>query len=394
MNLIRTLPKMVNKLLLFDHPFEAEIDQNNLRRIIILFYLMVPVHLVHIIIFYQAMAGDSAALDDITTTWRLGIIYAHLAMLILALLAGLLASFLYRKKLDSGSAVRILAAIVAFLYLLFGALVCIIDQLVTSSINPYLISSMAVGLVILLHPYLTLLYYPLIFFFFYYLVPLTQQDSSLITTVRANGVSAAAIGMGLALIVWRTNLMTLTQSKTIDQQKEELVAKNRQLEKMARIDMMTGLNNRMSFTEETEKELARTRRTGNDSTIVLLDLDNIKKINDQYGHPAGDQVLVAVAELIKSQLRSVDLAARFGGDEFALLLPDTDLQGALKVADKVRLAIAKHYFPLDDENLRITASFGVAVLNSGDDQSFNSLYQEADQALYRAKNEGRNRVES
>lgn len=394
MNLIRTLPEMVNKLLLFDHPFEAEIDQNNLRRIIILFYLMVPVHLVHIIIFYQAMAGDSAALDDITTTWRLGIIYAHLAMLILALLAGLLASFLYRKKLDSGSAVRILAAIVAFLYLLFGALVCIIDQLVTSSINPYLISSMAVGLVILLHPYLTLLYYPLIFFFFYYLVPLTQQDSSLITTVRANGVSAAAIGMGLALIVWRTNLMTLTQSKTIEQQKEELVAKNRQLEKMARIDMMTGLYNRMSFTEETEKELARTRRTGNDSTIVLLDLDNIKKINDQYGHPAGDQVLVAVAELIKSQLRSVDLAARFGGDEFALLLPDTDLQGALKVADKVRLAIANHYFPLDDENLRITASFGVAVLNSGDDQSFNSLYQEADQALYRAKNEGRNRVES
>jgi diguanylate cyclase len=222
---------------------------------------------------------------------------------------------------------------------------------------------------------------------------LTQLDNSLISTVRVNGISAAAIGMGLALIVWRTTLMNINQKRIIEAQKEELIHKNRQLEKMARTDMMTGLRNRMSFTEETEKEMARSRRTGNTSSIVLFDLDKIKKVNDQYGHPAGDQVLKSVAELIRGQLREIDLAARFGGDEFALLLPDTDLQGAIKAAEKIRLAISEHHFTLLNKSLRITASFGVAVLNNNDKQSFNSLYQEADQALYRAKKEGRNRVE-
>jgi hypothetical protein len=166
MPFLSKLQQAFSEALLLDHSTEAEIDQNNLRRIIILFFIMVPVHLVHIIIFYQAMIGESSTSDSVTTTWRMGIIHAHLAILTLALFAGLLATYLYRKKIDSGSTVRILTAIVAFLYLLFGALVCIIDQLATSSINPYLITSMAVGLVFVLHPYLVLLYYPLIYAFF------------------------------------------------------------------------------------------------------------------------------------------------------------------------------------------------------------------------------------
>jgi diguanylate cyclase len=393
MTTLLNLTTIFSNAFLLKVPGEFEVDQNNLRRILIMSYIMVPVHLAQIFIFYRALTSETLNSNGITVVWRLGIIYAHLSMLILVLIAGFIAIKLYRQQLERSSASRILTAVVAFLYLLFGAVVCIIDQLVTSSINPYLISSMAVGLVIVMHPYLSLIYYPLIYTFFHIMLPLTQKDPELISTVRVNGISAAAIGMGLALIIWRTSLLAIIQKNIIEQQKVELLDKNQQLEQMARTDMMTGLANRICFTEQTELEMARTRRAGNVSSVVLLDLDSIKIVNDRYGHPVGDQVLTTVADIIKNQLRSIDLAARFGGDEFALLLPDTDLKGAIMVAEKIRLAISGYTFADLDESLKITASFGVAPLKTGVISSFNSVYHEADKALYRAKEKGRNRVE-
>ncbi len=391
---------MINKVkdrfaeaLLLDRPHEIELDQNNFRRMVLMFYIMVPVHLIHILIFAQALLAENLAPTAPGYIWRLGIVYAHAVTLFLAILLGILAMILKNRDLESSPGGKMLTASAALIYLFFGAAVCIIDQIVTSSINPYLISSIAVALVIVIHPYLSIIYYPLIYLFFYVALPLTQADPDLLATVRVNGVSAAAIGMGLALIVWRNTSLSLAQRKLIEKQKEELVEINQQLKESASTDMLTGLFNRLHFTEYAEKELARISRTGDKSSMILLDLDNIKHCNDRYGHPVGDLVLKKVSETIKNELRDSDTLARFGGDEFAILLPETPSRGAIMVAERIRESISKRFYPGIEESMNITASFGVAELSSEKNSSFNSVYHEADRALYRAKELGKNRVE-
>jgi two-component system, cell cycle response regulator len=162
---------------------------------------------------------------------------------------------------------------------------------------------------------------------------------------------------------------------------------------MARTDMLTGLYNRVRFTEFVEREIARTRRTGKESCLVMLDLDHFKNVNDIFGHPNGDTVLECIAGVMKSQLRDTDILARFGGEEFTILLQGTSVDGALKVAEKVRLAIEHCTFPDQMEKLKLTASFGIAPLSADANATFDSVYREADKALYRAKDKWRNRIE-
>ena len=124
-----------------------------------------------------------------------------------------------------------------------------------------------------------------------------------------------------------------------------------------------------------------------------MDLDHFKSVNDTYGHPVGDIVLVTVAKIIKTRLRDTDHVARFGGEEFTILLPGTTLEGARQVAEKIRLVISKCDFSETAESLAVTASFGVAPLFVDGETSPDRAYNEGDQALYRAKHAGRNRVE-
>ena len=148
----------------------------------------------------------------------------------------------------------------------------------------------------------------------------------------------------------------------------------------------------MSFTETVKHEIARVRRTGDESCLILLDLDNFKEANDLYGHPLGDLVLKRIAQVVKNQLRETDILARFGGDEFAILLPSTPLEGAILVAEKVRQAIADLVIALKNDLFQITASFGLVSLSTAD-MTFEKAYHEADTMLYRGKKSGGNRVE-
>jgi diguanylate cyclase len=244
-----------------------------------------------------------------------------------------------------------------------------------------------------MHPYYTILFYSLVFMLFYFALPLTQHNGELITSIIVNSFSASAVGLGLALITWRTNSVNLAQKRLIEEQTEELEKKNILLKKMARTDMLTGLYNRMRFTEFVEQEIARARRTGEESCLVMLDLDHFKSVNDIFGHPNGDTILKWIAGVMKSQLRDTDILARFGGEEFTILLPGTSVEGAYNVAEKVRLAIEHCTFPGQMEKLKLTASFGITSLTADANATFDSVYREADKALYRAKDKGRNRIE-
>jgi diguanylate cyclase (GGDEF)-like protein len=164
------------------------------------------------------------------------------------------------------------------------------------------------------------------------------------------------------------------------------------LEQRAYTDYLTGLANRRYFLEQAENELARTLRYGRELSILMLDVDRFKQVNDTYGHKVGDLVLQKLSEVFRTTLRDVDIIGRVGGEEFALLLPETGVEQAMQAAERLRTAIASAHVTLDGGlPLRFTASFGVTNLREKD-VNIDVLLNQADQALYRAKNGGRNRV--
>ncbi len=154
-------------------------------------------------------------------------------------------------------------------------------------------------------------------------------------------------------------------------------------------DFLTGLVNRRRFAEELHQEVARSARYGSAGAVLLLDVDHFKEVNDTFGHTAGDDLLKAVADELSRRARATDIVARIGGDEFALLLPETDFEGALLLAEAVVKAIRQHSATLGKKSIRITASIGIALFDGITD---GELLAYADQAMYEAKEAGRDRV--
>lgn len=170
----------------------------------------------------------------------------------------------------------------------------------------------------------------------------------------------------------------------------ELTRANETLAEINRHDALTGLSNRLAASELLHSEYARMQRTGNAYSVLMLDVDFFKKVNDTYGHAVGDEVLRLVASTIKGNLRVNDFVSRFGGEEFLVLLPSTGLEQALQVAEKIRAAVAASRHRTAGQ---ITVSIGVAVA-SCDQKDEEAAVKEADDQLYAAKNGGRNRVSS
>src|SRR4029079_8650444 len=163
------------------------------------------------------------------------------------------------------------------------------------------------------------------------------------------------------------------------------------VQRQAITDDLTGLVNRRRFIEALDAEIERALSFDSDLTIVLADLDNFKQVNDEFGHHGGDVVLRAFADLIRSHVRDVDVSGRIGGEEFAILLPETDAAGASRVAERMRRSLNDIAIPLSQGGaIRVPSSFVVAAL--GSDQSGDDRLRAADAALYRAKDEGKNRV--
>jgi len=165
-----------------------------------------------------------------------------------------------------------------------------------------------------------------------------------------------------------------------------------ELSQKAQIDYLTGLNNRGHFMEQAEKELSRSQRYAKEMAIFMMDIDFFKKINDSHGHKVGDIVLKKLAEVCRHTLREVDIIGRVGGEEFAILLPETNRAEALEVAERLRLAVADSKVPMRDGlPVQYTVSIGVSSVVSPDD-NIDMLLSRADKALYQAKQTGRNRV--
>jgi diguanylate cyclase (GGDEF)-like protein len=160
--------------------------------------------------------------------------------------------------------------------------------------------------------------------------------------------------------------------------------------KMAYTDPLTQANNRASFNDSINREISLAKRSTKNLSLIFFDIDHFKTINDLYGHDCGDITLASSAKWIKENLRDSDIFFRYGGEEFVILLSDTDAHGAQLLAERIRTSIERHTIAYGMETIRITASLGISTLHA--DDNIESFVRRADEAMYAAKNRGRNQV--
>mgnify|MGYP000276838279 FL=1 len=169
---------------------------------------------------------------------------------------------------------------------------------------------------------------------------------------------------------------------------EKLLEKrNLELKKISVTDKLTKVFNREKLDNEIKKELFRSERTKEKFSIIMLDIDYFKSVNDSFGHQVGDDVLVEFASIIQTHIRRIDTLGRWGGEEFIIICPNTSKNGAIKMADDIRKLVEAHNFPILGKK---TASFGVTTYQENDNE--NSIIHRVDMAMYQAKNNGRNKV--
>jgi len=204
---------------------------------------------------------------------------------------------------------------------------------------------------------------------------------------------AAAAGLIVAWILWWNRKLFAQKEKTekaltqLQAAQVELEEKNQMLENLSVTDQLTGLYNRLKLDAVLEEEFQRSKRYGNVFGVIMTDIDHFKRVNDTYGHQAGDMVLTGFAALLKNNVRTVDTVGRWGGEEFLIICPETDRDGLVHVAENLRRVIADHTFETVEQ---ITASFGATLY--GGQPTVDAMVSRADEALYVSKENGRNKV--
>jgi diguanylate cyclase (GGDEF)-like protein/PAS domain S-box-containing protein len=197
--------------------------------------------------------------------------------------------------------------------------------------------------------------------------------------------------------IWHTTLIPVRENNTItflvgsSQDITQRKQAEERLQIMATTDELTGLWNRRHFMDHLQQEVERGKRFGQFFSVMMLDIDHFKKVNDNHGHAVGDAALRHVAQVIRNLLRQVDVPGRFGGEEFAVILPQTHLDGAFVLAERLRIGVEQAQVPVQDKTLTLTVSIGVAEFDRNITDP-DQVLKLADDALYAAKNAGRNRT--
>jgi diguanylate cyclase (GGDEF)-like protein len=361
----------------------------NLDRMRWLTPLVAVLNAIHVAVFlYQLVFNPSD--DETIQSWQLALLTAHLIMGLLMAGSAVLA---HRLQHDSRTFKgQVLPRLVVVIGMAFSIAVVAIDQWITPNITPFLIVCMIAGLAIYLRPLVAAGLYGAAYVGYFFAMELTQANPAWLLSNRLNGAAACVLGWALSVLLWRKFTTITLQQQQLENANTDLQEKQRELERLTRLDGLTGLFNRNTFVELTKKELDRAQRQGTATAILLLDLDHFKRVNDTWGHPAGDAVLKHAAMIASTTVRSTDLVGRLGGEEFIVLLPGTSIEAARNLAEKIRMRLEGQAATWNDTRMAITVSIGIAGTTASEKQSFEVLYHDADKALYVAKQRGRNRV--
>jgi diguanylate cyclase (GGDEF)-like protein len=185
--------------------------------------------------------------------------------------------------------------------------------------------------------------------------------------------------------VGKSDCVALTEIQDLRQALEAL-------SRLVRTDPLTGLANYRYFVMSLEQEIERTQRSGQPTSLIMLDIDFFKKVNDSWGHEVGNQALIHISKQISETVRKLDIACRYGGEEFAIILPNTNLAASIPVANRIRQQIADSPLRVEDKQHKLTASLGIDTFLPGQNSTPDELVQRADHYLYQAKQQGRNQV--
>jgi diguanylate cyclase (GGDEF)-like protein len=342
------------------------------------------VNLIHVIVF-AALPATTAA----EASWQQGLVWAHTG---LALCVAGLHLWARRAGAQPGTRfARLLPSVAMVCGLAATIIIVVIDQWVTTSITPFLIGAALAALLVVLPPSISLPLFGAAFVGFALAIGLTQTEPNALLSNRLNGIAAVVFGALLSVLSWRRHVESFVLQRETARAHTELLETRDRFAHLAAHDPLTGLYNRLEFAKLAERELARAHRQKRPTCLIALDLDHFKAINDAFGHPGGDAALVHVAATLRAGVRSFDISARMGGEEFAVLLPETALDDAVKVAERLREQLARSPAVLaDGRRIPLAASLGVVCeVGAG---TFERLYSAADKALYAAKGAGRNRV--
>jgi diguanylate cyclase (GGDEF)-like protein len=366
----------------------GEFRLENLRRLRYMACVIVPLNLVHVAVFGQT---DPTALGQVVA-WRHGVLLCHLCMAVAMSVLGLLAHGLLTRWRSAASE-RAVLLVTLIVSLGFAGLLGVVDQWVTPSITPVLVGCLGVALVFLIRPLPAVGLFGLAGVLIAWGLGLTQHSPAVLLSNRVNTLTGVMMGAALAILLWHKSVANSLLRRELLASNLTLERQQAELQRLVTLDPLTGLINRREFERLFSLELARARRADRPTTLVAIDLDHFKHVNDEFGHPVGDVLLQQVGQRLLAQLRPYDVLARYGGEEFMLLLADTDPAAAQAAADKLRVALQQQPFSCAERSLTISASMGVATTWASA-ATFEQLYAQADQALYRAKQLGRNRVET
>ena len=361
----------------------------NLHRLRWLLPVIMVLNLVFVVILWWGGSG----LAPRQLAWKNAIALTHLCMA-LWLVAPTLAARALSRRATPGRWGRWLQFAVPLSLIIFTVVFTAIDQWITPNISPFLLGCTFVGLLLLMRPGMAIVLFMAGYAFFYFGLGLTQHDPAQLLANRVSGFFAAVLGLVLSMVLWRKNTGYVLLQRELKSRNAALLQQQEELVWLAKRDALTGLFNRREFLRLAEGELLRAQRHRFDTSAIMVDMDFFKKINDVYGHPAGDSALQHAAACLLGGVRATDVVARVGGEEFMVLLPQTSAEAAVALAEKLRRTVRESPVPIrTDLQISVTASLGVGTLPAGQSATVAWLYAAADHSLYEAKRLGRDRVE-
>lgn len=373
-----------------NHRVQVQATQVTLRRLFIAAWLVIALNGVYTVWFLGFQLGSATSA---TRLWILLVGGTHTVSAVLLTVLVLVSHRLSHEPVEHEYPALALHVAMVVVALALGAGLSVADQLVAANTTMFALISLAVAMLSLMRPALSVAIFLTIYLVFFFCVPLTQPDPQLLAISRSHAFASTLVSVMASSLMWRQYVQSTVLAWEVQNAQIALTAKQAELEYLATHDSLTGLLNRREFMRQLEQERVRVLRHPAPTSLIMVDLDFFKKVNDTYGHPAGDTVLVAVASALAHSVRKSDVLARLGGEEFIVLLPNTDLAGASGVGQKLVVQIRALQIPFANLQLRITASLGVSSLARGAEQSPDALYTAADKALYLAKHSGRDRVE-
>jgi diguanylate cyclase (GGDEF)-like protein len=291
----------------------------------------------------------------------------------------------------AGIALQVLLCIT---YLGFAVVTSVIDVGVAASggISAYIMVSIAVAMVSLMRPSISVPLFLSGLLAFGLALSRANVDAAMAPSLVINSVAVTFLAIIASLIIWRQYVNNVLLQRELTQANAVLIARQGELEILSERDALTGLYNRRKLLQLLEIEMDRSLRSPQGLSLVMLDLDHFERVNDLWGQPAGDEVLRQIVGMLLESVRSMDVVARLDGDAFLILLPNTDKNDAIAVAEKLRAILRRKPAFWQGHAVQIRASLGVSGLAFNELSTVGALYTAADRALLDAKQGGRDRV--